>query len=98
VDHGDERVSVVVSSRSSLVAEEPLAELALLGAFRRGSDAEDERAAFRFADALERALCHASDAPLQEIASRLTVPNAALLTRARRLAREVESGKSVGRA
>lgn len=80
VDHEQARVSVVVSSRSQLEAEGPLCELALL-------DADDERAATRFADALERALCATDDGPIAEITARLGLTNAALVMRARRIAR-----------
>ncbi len=95
VDHEQARVSVVVSSRSQLEAEGPLCELALLGAFRRGHDSDDERAATRFADALERALCAPDDGPIAEITARLGLTNAALVMRARRIARlgELETSR-----
>lgn len=87
VDHDHARVSVVVSSRPYLEPDGPLGEIAMLGAFRRGSDAEDEHAATRFAETLERALCSVSEAPIYEISSRLGLANAALVMRARRIAR-----------
>lgn len=96
VDHEHARVSVVVSSRSRLEPDGPLCELALLGAFRRGSDAEDEQAAMRFADALERALSAPDDGPVAEITGRLGLANAALLMRARRIARLGELQTSPG--
>lgn len=87
VDHEQESVSVLVSSRSRVDPEGPLSELALLGAFRRGSDAEDARAASRFADALEPALAAEDERPVAELTARLSLENAALVMRARRVAR-----------
>lgn len=88
-------MSVVLSSRASLEADSPLCELALLGTFRRGTEAQDEEAAFRFADALERALDADDEGPVGQLCARLGLANAALVMRARRIAKlgELETAR-----